>query len=54
MGTSLEYSTIEEFSELLSSSKISKKELVLILLDSSKKLDPNLNVWVTLNPNLET
>ena len=54
MGKSLEYSTIEELSELLSSSKISTKELVLHLLDRSKKLDPNLNVWVTLNPNLET
>ena len=53
MGKSLEYSTIEELSELLSSSKISTKELALHLLDRSEKLDPDLNVWVTMNPNLE-
>ncbi|SVA13171.1 uncharacterized protein METZ01_LOCUS66025 [marine metagenome] len=53
MGKSLEYSTIEELSKLLSSLEISTKELALHLLDRSEKLDPDLNVWVTMNPNLE-
>ena len=53
MGKSLEYSTIEELSKLLSSLEISPKELALHLLDRSEKLDPDLNVWVTMNPNLE-
>ena len=52
MENSLEYSTIEELSGLLSSSKLSTKELILHLLKRSKKLDPLLNVWVTINPDL--
>ena len=52
MENPLEYSTIEELSGLLSSSKLSTKELILHLLKRSKKLDPLLNVWVTINPDL--
>ena len=52
MAKSLEYSTIEELSGLLSSSKLSPKELVLYLQKRSEWLDPLLNVWVTINPDL--
>ena len=54
MEKPLEYSTIEELSGLLSSSKLSPKELVLHLLERSERLDSLLNVWVTINPDLES
>ena len=52
MEKPLEYSTIEDLSVLLGSSKLSPKELVLHLLKRSEKLDPLLNVWVSINPDL--